>query len=210
MYTVGEFVNKSDAMKLLNIVIDENFPEANIVSQNEIGIIKKEINLTYNLTQTDTSSGIDDKTKYTIQLSALTKPADLSLFKSIKGVKENLCLDGFYRYTYGEIEGLKAAQMEKQRMIELGFPGAFLVKLENFNKKVEQTGEFTIQIESLSEPVNLSRYTLKGVKELIGNDGKYKYLYGTFTSVDEARKELKKIQKSGFENAFIVNTNKFK
>lgn len=210
MYTVGDFANKSDAMKLLNIVIDEKFPEATIESQNEIGNIKKEINLTYNQNQIDTASGSEDLTKYTIQLSALTKPADLSLFKAIKGVKENLCLDGFYRYTYGEIEGLKAAQIEKQRMIDLGYPGAFLVKLENFNKKVEINGEFTIQLESLSEPVNLSRYTLKGVRELIGNDGKYKYLYGKFSSVDEARKEIKKIQKSGYENAFIINTDKFK
>lgn len=212
MYTVGDFANKSDAMKLLNIVIDENFPEATIENQSEIGKIKNEINISYNRNQTDSASSVvNDESLYTIQLSSLTKPADMALFKNVKGVKENLCLDGFYRYTYGEIKGQAAAQKEKQRMIDLGFPGAFLVKLENFNKKIEQKGEFTIQLESLSEPVNLSRYeNLKGVRELIGNDGKYKYLYGKYTSVDEARKELKKIQKTGYGNAFIVNTEKYK
>jgi len=208
MFTAGEFANKSDAMKILNIVVDENFPDATIESMNQIGKIKKEINITY---QNQTGTIDDDKTIYTIQLIALTKPVELSSFKNIKGVKENLCKDGFYRYTYGEFKGINNARKEIQQIIELGYPSTFLVKLDNFNQKVEQKGEFTIQLESLSEPVNLSYYkNLKGVKELIGNDGNYKYIYGKYTTVDDARKELKKIQKLGYKNAFIVNADKYK
>ncbi len=211
MFTAGEFDKKSDAMKVLNIVIDENFPDATIESMDGIGNIKKEINISYKQQENDTIVSTDDKTIYTIQVSALTKPADSKLFKNLKGVKENLCQDGFYRYTYGKFEGLENAKIEKQKVIELGYPSAFIVKFDNFNSKIEQNGVFTIQLESLSEPVNISHYKeFKGVKELIGNDQKYKYIYGTFTSVDEAKKELNKIKKYGYDNAFIINVNKYK
>ncbi len=211
MFTVGEFTNKSDAMKILNIVVDENFPDATIESLNGIGKIKHEISNDYKQHENDNVDASLDKTIYTIQISALTKPADLSTFKNLKEVKENLCQDGFYRYSYGKFEGINNAQQEKQHVIELGYTSAFIVKLNNYNSKVEQNGEFTIQLESLSEPVNLSHYKeLKGVTELIGNDQKYKYIYGSYPSVDEARKELNKIKKYGYENAFVINLNKLK
>lgn len=211
MFTAGEFTNKSDAMKILNIVVDENFPEATIESMSEIGKIKNEISNDYKQHENDNVDVSLDKTLYTIQISAVTKPADMSQFKNLKGVKENLCQDGFYRYTYGKFEGINSAQIEKQKVIELGYTNAFIVKTETFNSKVESVGEFTIQLESLAEPVNLSHFkNLKDVKELIGNDQKYKYIYGNYSSVDEARKELNKIRKCGYENAFIINLNKFK
>jgi len=48
------------------------------------------------------------------------------------------------------------------------------------------------------------------IKELIGNDGNYKYIYGNYKSVDEARKDLEKIKKSGYPDAYIVNMQNFK
>ena len=210
MFTAGEFTNKSDAMKILNIVVDENFPDATIESMSGIGKIKHEIGNDYKQHENDNVDVSLDKTLYTIQISALTKPADLSVFKNLKGVKENLCQDGFYRYTYGKFEGINSAKQEKQHLIELGYTNTFIVKTDNFYSKVESVGEFTIQLESLAEPVNLSHFkNLKGVKELIGNDQKYKYIYGKYSSVDDARKELNKIKKYGYENAFVVNMNKF-
>ena len=210
MFTTGEYNNKSDAMKELNLVIDEGFPDASIVSMGEINNIKKDINVTYNQEQTNNS--YNEESLYTIQLTALTKPAEPAFIKSIKGIKENYCQDGVYRYTYGEYKGHTEAKAELQKMIDLGFPGAFVVKADGFKEKIETTGEFTIQLKSLAAPINLSYFKdLKGVKELIGNDGKYKYLYGTFNNIEEARKELKKIQKiPGYEDVFIVSTSKFK
>lgn len=212
MFTVGEFANKSDAMKILNIVVDENFPDATIESLSEIGQIKKEINNTYKQQEEQNTNITDnDKTLYTIQISALTKPADMDNFKKLKGVKENLCTDGFYRYNYGKFEGMVKAKEEKQKAIDMGFTTAFIVEYNNFISKVENNGEFTIQIESLSEPVNLSHFKeLKGVKELIGNDQKYKYTYGSYQTVDDAKRDLNKIIKQGYQNAFVINVNKYK
>ena len=210
MYTTGEYNNKSDAMKELNMVIDEGFPDATIVSLDEIKSIKKDININY--TQEQTNQSNNEESVYTIQLTALTKPAEPDFIKSMKGIKENYCQDGVYRYTYGQFTGYTEAKAELQKMIDKGFTGAFVVKADGFKEKVETTGEFTIQLKSLNAPINLSYFKdLKGVKELIGNDGKYKYLYGTYTNIEEARKELKKIQKiAGYEDVFIVSTTKFK
>jgi flagellar motor protein MotB len=210
IYTTGEYNNKSDAMKELNLVIDEGFPEASLVSMDEIGVLKKEINLSYSQNQALNSN--NEETTYTIQLKALTKPADPSFIKSMKGIVENYCQDGIYRYTFGEYKGHTEAQTELQKLIEQGYTDAFIVKADGFKQKVETKGDFTIQLKSLKSPVNLSYFKdLKGVKELIGNDGNYKYLYGTFATIDDARKELKKLQKiTGYEDIFIINTEKFK
>ncbi len=210
MFTTGEFNNKSDAMKILNLIIDEGFPDASIVSMDEISSIKKEINLSYSQEKA-VESNTEDAT-YTIQLKALTKPADPSFIKSMKGIKENYGQDGVYRYTYGAFTGYTEAQAEKQKMIDQGFTGAFIVKTDGTKQSVETKGEFTIQLKSLAAPVLLSYFKeLKGVKELIGNDGKYKYIYGLYSTIDDARKELKKLQKTGnYEDAFIISMSKFK
>lgn len=210
IYTAGEFNNKSEAMKDLNLIIDEGFPDAAIVSLSEINMIKKEINLTYS--QQITKESFDEESLYTIQIKALTKPADPSFLKSMKGIKENYGNDGIYRYTYGEFKGYSLAQSEKQKLIDQGFSGAFIIKTGATPKSTVVKGDFTIQLKSLSSPVNLNYFKdLKGVKELIGNDGNYKYIYGSFETIDDARKELKKLQKlSGCEGAFIVSKDKFK
>jgi hypothetical protein len=209
MFTTGEYDNKSDAMKELNMILDEGFPDASIVSLDEIRSIKNEISA--NFSQQNASQQNSEDAMYTIQLKALTKPAGPEFIKSMKGIKENYGNDGIYRYTYGEFKGHTAAQAEKQKLIDQGFTGAFVVKTDAAKQVVEIKGDFTIQLKSLAAPINLSYFKdIKGVKELIGNDGKYKYIYGSFTTLDEARKELKKLQKIGeYQDAFIISMSKF-
>ncbi|MGQ9845939.1 MAG: OmpA family protein, partial [Bacteroidales bacterium] len=205
VFTAGEFKSKSEAMKILNTIIDQGFTDANIISVNELSDIKNQIARIYQQEQDQQQA--DVKKQYTIQIKALTLPVDLSVFKGLKGVKENYCSDGFYRYTYGDFKTRAEAEKEKEKILELGYPDAFIVNYEQFKQKIVSKSEFTIQLKSSDNPISLAVFkTLKlKVKELIGNDGKYKYLYGIYETVDDARKDLEKIKKSGYPDACIVN-----
>jgi len=210
VFTAGEFNSKREAMRILNIIIDQGFTEANIISTNEMSDIKNQITRNYQQQQEEEQANV--KKDYTIQVKAFTSPIDLSIFKGLKGVKENYCSDGFYRYTYGDFKTRAEAQKEKERISEMGYPDAFIVNYEQFKQKIISKSEFTIQLKSTSNPISLTVFkTLKmDIKELIGNDGNYKYIYGNYKSVDEARKDLEKIKKSGYPDAYIVNMQNFK
>ncbi|PKP19517.1 MAG: hypothetical protein CVU05_11190 [Bacteroidetes bacterium HGW-Bacteroidetes-21] len=208
-YTKGTYNQKSDAIKELNLVIDAGFIDASIISMNELGYQQKDIENTFNASQND--SVTETNAEYTIQLKALIKPADAGAFSGVKGVKENYSSDGFYRYVVGDFETREEAQEECKRLIETGFTDAFVTSLSKHYAKVKTKGEFTIQLKSVSRPVDIKLFSsLKGVQEKIGNDGQYKYIYGYFESIDDARKEIKKVQKAGFQDAFVVSMSKFK
>ena len=74
----------------------------------------------------DTVQGI----KFTIQLSATKKPADKKKFKEIKNLKINLEKDGYYHYSTGLFQDKSVAEKELERIKGLGFPDAFIRKVE--------------------------------------------------------------------------------
>ncbi|MFH2095742.1 MAG: OmpA family protein, partial [Bacteroidota bacterium] len=218
LYTVGEYNKKSEALKLFNQIIELGFEDATILDSYQFEDLKDKeltadvLNRTGDITGDPVnpvnSSGAD--TLFTIQLKALSKPVPMSYFEGLKGVKENLCEDGFYRYTYMEIADYEEAKALRMKVIEMGYPDAFIVRQNKFNKIEDKKGEFTIQIKAMKSPVNLSYFRgLEGVREYIGNDGWYKYTYGKFSSMEEAKKELKKIAKKGYPDAFVVNVEKY-
>jgi outer membrane protein OmpA-like peptidoglycan-associated protein/tetratricopeptide (TPR) repeat protein len=209
VFTAGEFSNKSDAMRILNLIIDQGFTEATIISANEIGNIKSQISRNYEQ-QVETSQN-DIKKAYTIQIKAYTSPVEISMFTNLKGVNENYCNDGFYRYTYGNFNTRAEALKEKEQISENGYPDAFVISLEQFKQKIVDNVTFTIQLISSSTPIALITFKqLKGeVKEHIGNDGKFNYTYGTYKSINEARRNLEKIKKLGYQDALISNLSNF-
>ncbi len=210
VFTAGEFNSKSDAMRILNIIIDQGFTEASIITTDEMSSIKNQIARNYETEVENQESNV--KKDYTIQVKAYTSPVDMTVFKGLKGVKENFCNDGFYRYTYGDFKTRAEAQKEKDRISELGYPDAFIVNFDQFKQKIVTKSEFTIQLKSSANPISLTVFKplKEEVKEFIGNDGKYKYITGSYKSIDDARKDLEKVKKVGYPDAFIVNTEKFK
>ncbi len=206
VFTAGEFHNKSDAMRILNLVIDKGFSEAILISENDMGNIKNEI--TRNYTQKIESEQNDIKKEYTIQVKAYTSPVNvLSEFPNLKGVKENFCNDGFYRYTYGNYSTRAEALTAKEQISGNGYPDAFIVSVEQFNQKIVKNVTFTIQLLSSSTPLPLITFKElnNDVKESIGDDGNYKYTYGSYKSINEARKNLPRINKLGYPDAIIVH-----
>lgn len=210
VFNAGEFKNKSDAMRVLNIVLDQGFSDATIISVDDLSQIKSEINRT--IQKQAEQEDINVKKDFTIQVRAYTSPVSLSTFKNLKGVEENYCNDGFYRYTYGRYKTRAEALKEKERISELGYPDAFVVEWNTFKEKIVDKSEFTIQLKSSASPIKLAVFkNIKDdVREIIGNDGNFKYIYGKYKTVNDAKKDLERLKKDGYTDAFIVNMSVFK
>ncbi len=220
IYTLGQFDNKSKALKLLNTAVDVGFPNAKIISLSKYNEMinnsktEKQTNkqqIGEDITTVKTTNTNNNKV-YTIQLKALIKPVDKDYFKGLKGVKEHLCKDGFYRYTYKTINNYEQAQKELKTLVEKGYTGAFIVDINKYNRLENKTDEqYTIQLKALRKPINIGFFSnLQGVQEHIGDDGLYKYTYGKYTKMSAAKKDLKKVIKKGYTDAFVVNIKKYK
>ena len=226
VYTLGEFNNKSKALKLLNTAVDVGFPEAKIISLNKFNDIigggtdknKTQQQLGQNLTNNEnnnsqtTETTDNNKKVYTIQLKALIQPVGTGYFKNLKGVKEHLCKDGFYRYTYKEINDYDQAQKELKDVISKGYVGAFIVDVNKYSRlETNNNEQYTIQLKALKKPINIGFFSnLQGVQEHIGDNGLYKYTYGKYSKMSAAKKDLKKVAKKGYLDAFVVNIKKYK
>ncbi|MHC1705529.1 MAG: OmpA family protein [Tenuifilaceae bacterium] len=121
--TIGSFASKSAAINLLNKCIDNGFPNASIIGENDLNQLIKE----------EKSKIIIQSKTYTIQLTTLKNPVEVSSFKGLK-VTEIKGSDGYYRYIYGEYKNQTDAKVALNKVIELGFPDAFIVGMENLKK----------------------------------------------------------------------------
>jgi hypothetical protein len=82
-------------------------------------------------------------------------------------------------------------------------------KYRQLDKSV--SARFGIQVASTSAPAALSKFkNLSGVHEFIGKDRQYKYVWGNFRTPEAARRNIDKLKKKGYTDAFIVNLNQFK
>ena len=79
------------------------------------------------------------------------------------------------------------------------------------NTTAKSTGKFTIQIMSSKEPMDTGGESFKKIglpvtRKKLNTTSAYKYLYtvGTYDSQEAAKKDLEKVQKNGFKDAYIV------
>ena len=75
----------------------------------------------------------------------------------------------------------------------------------------KSTGKFTIQIMSSKEPMDTGGESFKKIglsvtRKKLNTTSAYKYLYtvGTYGSQEAAKKDLEKVQKNGFKDAYII------
>jgi len=96
---------------------------------------------------------------------------------------------------------------------------AFTKKIKNQNNATSsnstfnENGAYTIQIMSSKTPLetNIAEFKNLGLpvsRNKLNTSSSYKYQYtvGTYTSKEEAQKDLEKVQKNGFKDAFLVKT----
>jgi outer membrane protein OmpA-like peptidoglycan-associated protein len=135
---------------------------------------------------------------------------DYLFIKTIKTDSAYLYLLGMF---YNREDALKYLQYSKEK----GFKDAYIINEYDLENKTpvynEKQGDsvssahskvITIQMKATKSPVNIDKVFkgFKGVKEVLTDDGYYKYYYGEFTSLEKAKEALKSIKKD-FEDAFI-------
>ncbi|MDO4461698.1 MAG: SPOR domain-containing protein [Bacteroidia bacterium] len=71
---------------------------------------------------------------------------------------------------------------------------------------------YSVQILALNNPPSDASFfeKLDEVKEYPGQDGYIRYCVGSFSSYAEANSSIEVLKAKGYEEAFVVNTNRFK
>ena len=125
-HVVGSFPHKSHAIELLNYCIDNGFPRATIIGEQDLTNL---LALTPNFEKKETKL---TENKFTIEVYANAQPVeDFSQFKELS-VKEVKGKDAMYRYIYGEFMDKGLANKELKRIKELGFDDAFIANLSRY------------------------------------------------------------------------------
>lgn len=131
MYTVGQYKNKADAVHLLNKALDVGFPEAEIIDSEEFA--KQRVTGTAEYREERKREAIEMKSgDFTIQIMALRHPVDISYFKNLEGVQMHTGSDNIYRYYFGKFKGIEAAKSELEKLVDIGYADAFVMKMKNF------------------------------------------------------------------------------
>ncbi len=115
IYTVGIFFEKSQAMDLLNKVIDMGFSEAEIVNKGEYTQL--------------TSSRLEKNitSQFTIQLGKAKNLSNISKCLHLGTISVHYGVDGFYRCLMGDYINLSEAQQFLNQLIRLGFKDALII-----------------------------------------------------------------------------------
>lgn len=158
-----------------------------------------------------TDSDLQDTTilYYTVQVMALYNPVDISYFRYVDDIRvfysEN---DFFYRYTTGVFRNKNDAYAHRDMLFRLGYPDDLFIK-----KVTRGTGEksvpsrkyYSIQLKATSVQVDISATFpgLRGVRETKEIDGMYHYLYGTYSTSEEAKTIMKRSEIMKFGDAFV-------
>ena len=127
LYTAGNFKQKVRAMQYLNVVIDEGFPDANMLEQKDLERLITSLS----------EGGIQVSSSYTIQIMALKKPVRIDYFKPLEGVVMYAGRDGFHRYVYGEFESLGKALEKLPSIKQMGYSDAFIKSILRYEKLSE-------------------------------------------------------------------------
>ncbi|OFX16496.1 MAG: hypothetical protein A2033_10985 [Bacteroidetes bacterium GWA2_31_9] len=228
-YFVGKFAKKPNAVSLLNEAIDNGFTDAKILNTHELNRYQ-----TVDASSVKTNNDIVNNTSsfastdnYTVQIKALTNNVPPSEFVGLSGISVTECTDGFYRYTIGDFSDYNVAREQKNKVIEAGFPDAFIIKVAQLKSrsgklKLEpqsnnngstdnSSSKFTIQLKALNSPLAKDYFKdLDGVKETYCTDGFIRYTLGDYNNYNVAVFDLAKIKEQGFDDAYVVDYNTYR
>jgi hypothetical protein len=104
---------------------------------------------------------------------------------------------------------------------EKGFTGAYVVNQYDLNNVTSANAKlaptvsqsikkrlYTIQLKAAISPINMSLFrNFKGVREILSEDGYYRYIMGEYPQFSKAKEALQAVQDAGFGDAFIRELN---
>jgi outer membrane protein OmpA-like peptidoglycan-associated protein len=115
-------------------------------------------------------------------------------------------------YTLGSYNTRMEAQKNLEAVIDLGYTQAGIMEKRRFEQLIgERTAgdkrvfiRYTIQLIALKKPVESAFFKdLEDVSTYRGEDGIYRYAYGSYSDINEAREALESVKQKGFDEAFI-------
>jgi outer membrane protein OmpA-like peptidoglycan-associated protein len=125
--------------------------------------------------------------------------------------------DSLYLYVLGEFSDRSDAESYLSFAKEKGFRDGYIVnqydlvsepkQLINLTGSARRSGNvriYIIQLRASKVPLDITLFKgIEGVREIKGNDGYYRYVYGEFEGFSKAKTELGNLQKSDYKDAFI-------
>jgi outer membrane protein OmpA-like peptidoglycan-associated protein len=129
--------------------------------------------------------------------------------------------DTLYLYILGEFSDKSDAESYLSFAKGKGFKDAYIVNqydlMEEPKQLISRTGTgrrssdlriYIIQLKASKVPINIAQFSgIEGVREIKGNDGYIRYVYGEFEGFSKAKTALDNVQKTGFKDAFIKEFN---
>ncbi|HBZ22395.1 MAG TPA: hypothetical protein DEO60_14790, partial [Bacteroidales bacterium] len=205
----------SRTIHLKDIILDKNPPvvyekldlsDIPVVDRIDPEILIKNLRV-YDVTDNDQQ----DTTilYYTVQVMALFNPVDISYFKYVSDIKVFYNdIDKFYRYTTGVFLDKAEAYAHRDDLFSKGYPDDLFIKKVTrgtAEKSVPSQRYYSIQLKATGAQVEISKTFpgLTGVRETKEIDGMYHYLYGRYSSADEAKTALQRKQFLEFKDAFV-------
>lgn len=201
-------------IQLDDIILDKNPPAGErldlsdipVVDQINPDILIKDLRI-YDVTDDD----LQDTTilYYTVQVMALYNPVDISYFRYVNDIRVFYnAYDFFYRYTTGVFKDKNDAYAHRDMLFKMGYPDDLFIKKVmrgTDEKDVPSRKSWSIQLKATSVPVDIDATFpgLKGVRETKEIDGMYHYLYGSYSTAEEAKTIMKRIEIMEFSDAFV-------
>ncbi len=134
---------------------------------------------------------------YTLQIYALRKPVDLNYLKNINGISVHYAPDKLFKYTWGMANDLQEAQRLKNDLKARGYSDVII-------RRRAVVPAYTIQVMAGRNRLDFSSFNrFDRLKVTLGKDGYYRYTYGEYSTLDDARKEFSRLKNLGHENMFI-------
>jgi len=127
--------------------------------------------------------------------------------------------DQAYLYTAGNFDRKADALRLLNEAIDNGFPDAGMKEQKELEEMIRKLSDgrlpviitYTIQIMALKNPVKVDYFRdLGNVRMFIGKDGLHRYVYGEYEEISEALKELPRVRKMGYHDAFIMYLARYK
>lgn len=163
--------------------------------------------------------------KYSIILLKTAEKLRSGYFKDL--IKDEMLFiriiqtDSAYIYTLGtffnKADAIKYLSVAKEK----GLNNAYIVNQYDLDSQSpvlrEENGSvgllktrkvFTIQLKATKSPINISRVfpNYSGVREFVADDGFYKYFYGEYESIEQAKQVIISVKKD-YDDAFIRELN---